>query len=301
MTADGAAPGDRASLLPPQGPAARRASRCTTTTATPRCSPTCRPATGRRAGGSSRRATRRSARRRGGHPRVLRQALDRRRIAIRQAQRRLQQQRRAERPPVHPDELHRQAARRDDAGPRAGPRPASVPVAAGRLLPVRHAADDGGDGQRLRRDADVPPLAGAVPGAADAAGHAVQQDRGRLRHGLPPGGADALRAGAAQGPPRAGRIDDGADQRTLDGGQPADARRGGAADGRLRLVVALHRPFHPLAVLLLRLRLRRTAGAGAGADVPAGGRGVRAASTWSCWRRAARTRRTCCWRGSAWT
>ena len=34
----------------------------------------------------------------------------------------LQQQRRAERPPVHPDELHRQAPRRDDAGPRAGPR-----------------------------------------------------------------------------------------------------------------------------------------------------------------------------------
>ena len=55
--------------------------------------------------------------------------LDRRRAAAGQARRRLQQQRRAERPPVHPDELHRQAARRDDAGPRAGPRPAPVPVA----------------------------------------------------------------------------------------------------------------------------------------------------------------------------
>ena len=144
---------------------------------------------------------------------------------------------RAQRPSVHPDELHRQAARRDDAGPRAGPRPAPVPVAAGRLPAVRHAVDHGGDGQRLRRDADLPAAAGAVPRAADPAGHAVQQDRGRLRHGLPPGGADALRAGPAPGPPRAGRADDRADQRAVAGRQPADARRRGAADRRLRLVV----------------------------------------------------------------
>src|SRR5438105_15288840 len=93
--------------------------------------------------------------------------------------------------------------------------------------------------------------------AAHAPGHAVQQDRGRLRHRLPPGGADALRAGAARRPPRPGGTDDGADQRTLVGGQPADARRRGEADGRLRLVVVVHRPLRPRAVLLLRLCLRR--------------------------------------------
>ena len=69
--------------------------------------------------------------------------------------------------PVHPDELHRQAARRDDAGPRTGPRSASVSVAAGRLSPVRHAADDRGDGQRLRRNADLPALAAnSIPSRA---------------------------------------------------------------------------------------------------------------------------------------
>ena len=93
---------------------------------------------------------------RGDRPRVLRQALDRRRAAAGQARRGLQQQRGPERPPVHPDELHRQAPRRDDAGPRAGPRPAPVPVARRRLPPVRHAADDRRDGQRLRRDAHLP-------------------------------------------------------------------------------------------------------------------------------------------------
>ena len=99
-------------------------------------------------------------------------------------------------------------------------------LAAGRLFPVRHALDDGRDGQRLRRDADLPPLAGAVPGAADAAGPAVQQDRGRLRHRLPPGGPDALRAGPAQGRAGAGRTDDGADQRLwLDANRPCTARR----------------------------------------------------------------------------
>ena len=121
-------------LLPPQGASCSAWSRSTTTTATPRSSPTCRRATGRRPGRSCRRATQAFSPQAGGdHPRVLRQALDRRRAAARQARRRLQQQRRAERPSVHPDELHRQAARRDDAGPRAGPRPAPVPVAAGRL------------------------------------------------------------------------------------------------------------------------------------------------------------------------
>ena len=47
------------------------------------------------------------------------------------------------------------------------------------------------------------PPAAALPGAAAAPGDAVRQDRGRLRHGLPPGRADALRAVAARAPARA--------------------------------------------------------------------------------------------------
>ena len=73
-----------------------------------------------------------------------------------------------------------------------------------------------------------------------------------------------------------GELSPTADQRALAGGEPADVRRRGADLGRLRLVVVVHRPLHPLAVLLLRLRLRRTAGAGAGAEVPRGGTDVRA-------------------------
>ena len=192
----------RAALLPPQGPAARPGPALRLRPLRPAVPRPCRRATGRRPGDivqESYEAFSPAGRRH--HPRVLRQALDRRRAAAGQARRRLQQQRRAQRPSLHPDELHRQAARRDDAGPRAGPRPAPVPVAAGRLLAVRHAADHGGDGQRLRRDADVPAAAADLPGAAHPPGPAVQQDRGRLRHGLPPGGADALRAVAAPGPP----------------------------------------------------------------------------------------------------
>src|SRR5439155_26992295 len=119
---------------------------------------------------------------------------------------------------------------------------------------------------RLRRDADVPAAAPNVPRPADSPGDAVQQDRERFRDGVPPGGADALRAAAAPGPPRAGRADYGADQRIVTGGEPADARRRRAADRRLRLVVDVHRALHPRAVLLLRLRVRRAAGAGAGAE-----------------------------------
>ena len=63
------------------------------------------------------------------HRRLLRAALDRRRAAPGQARRRLLRVDAAERASLHPDELHRQAARRDDAGARAGPRPAPVPVA----------------------------------------------------------------------------------------------------------------------------------------------------------------------------
>src|SRR5262249_1118312 len=74
----------------------------------------------------------------------------------------------------------------------------------------------------------------------------------------------------------AGRADDRTDQRAVAGGESTDARRRGEADRGLRLVVELHWPFHPRAVLLLRLRLRGAAGAGAVPEVQAGGTGSRA-------------------------
>ena len=103
------------------------------------------------------------------HSPVLRSLVDRRGIAPRQARRGVLGQHRAQRPSLHPDELHGQAARRDDAGPRTGPRIASVPVAQGRLFAVRHALDHGRDGERLRRDAHLPPVAATVsPSRASA-------------------------------------------------------------------------------------------------------------------------------------
>ena len=96
-------------------------------------------------------------------------------------------------------------ARRDDAGARARPRRAPVPGAPARPLRAGHAADHGRDGERVRRDAGVrPPAArGARPGGAPGA--AVREDRGRVRHRLPPGRADALRAAPARRAARRGR------------------------------------------------------------------------------------------------
>ena len=73
-----------AALLPAQGRSCWASRRCTTTTATRRCSPTCRSATGRRRGRSSSESYEAFSPKAGGdHPRVLRQALDRRRAARR--------------------------------------------------------------------------------------------------------------------------------------------------------------------------------------------------------------------------
>ena len=87
-------------------------------------------------------------------------------LRARQTRRRFQQQHRAQRSPLYPHEFHRQAARRDDAGPRAGPRFASISLARRRLLAMRYAVDYRGDGQRLRRDAHFPASARTLPRSA---------------------------------------------------------------------------------------------------------------------------------------
>ncbi len=166
-------------------------------------------------------------------------------------------------------------------------------------LAVRHAVDNGGDGERVRRDADLSPLAGALSRAEAAPGDAVRQDRGRVRHRLPPGGADAFRAIAAQARKEQGELSANGDQHAVDAGQPGDVRRRGRDDrglraggGRTSAISSARRST------AMRMRsancwcwrcIRSTA-----RTAP---RSCRA--TWSCWPRAASTRRTSCSRSSA--
>ena len=166
-----------------------------------------------------------------------------------------------------------------------------------RLPAVRHAADDGRDGQRLRRDADVPAAASrSTPTRARGWRMLCSKIEDGFATVFRQVVLTALRAVAAPGPPRAGRADHRADQRALAGRQPADARRRREADRRLRLVVALHRPLHP--------RRRSTATPTPSASCwcwrwcrSTSRRARRSCrSTWSCSPRAAPTRRTCCWR-----
>ena len=89
-------------------------------------------------------------------PPLLRRALDRRAGATRQGARRLRASDGAERPSLRAAQLSGQGARRDDACPRARPRrPPGARGAAGRADGA-DAADARRDGERLRRDADLP-------------------------------------------------------------------------------------------------------------------------------------------------
>ena len=67
------------------------------------------------------------------------------------------------------DELPGQAARRDDARPRTRPRRASGAGGQERRADGADAADAGGDGQRVRRDADLQAAAWARPRARNSA------------------------------------------------------------------------------------------------------------------------------------
>ncbi len=79
-------------------------------------------------------------------------------------------------------ELSRPHARRDDAGARARPRRAPGAGRRAGLPDGRHAADAGGNRQRVRRDADLPRPAGRRDRSAPPADHAGLQGRGHAEH-----------------------------------------------------------------------------------------------------------------------
>ena len=131
----------QARLLGPQRAAARQAR--------------ARGALGRRAGDGAR-GLRRLRAGHGGHRQaLLRRPLDRRAGARGQVARRLLASDGAVGAPLHPHELPGQAARRDDAGARAGPRRAPGAGGAARAAAGADAADAGRDRLRVRRDADL--------------------------------------------------------------------------------------------------------------------------------------------------
>ena len=117
---------------------------------------------------------------------VLRRRLDRRPGARGQGARRLLPSDRALGAPLHPDELSGQAARRDDAGARAGPWRA--PGAGGAAGPAAgaDAADAGRDRLGVRRDADLPGAARPPPTTHGEEGPAGPEGRGHDQHGRAP-------------------------------------------------------------------------------------------------------------------
>ena len=130
-------------------------------------------------------------------PALLRRALDRRAGPARQGAGRLRPSDGAERAPLRAPQLPGQGARRDDARPRARPRrPPGARRAAGRADGA-DAADAGRDGERLRRDADLPRAARRDDRPARAQGDARRQGRGHDQHGRPPDRLLQLRAEAA--------------------------------------------------------------------------------------------------------
>src|SRR5207302_886975 len=115
------------------------------------------------------------------------QALVRRRPGRAQARRSVLHGRHPALSPVRDAELHGKAERRADARPRARPRPprpARTPPDDLRLPP---AADAGGDGERVRRDAHLRPDHGRGDRPQDPALDALRPGRGSLRDSLPPG------------------------------------------------------------------------------------------------------------------
>ena len=123
----------------------------------------------------------------------------------RQARRRLLRPGRPGRLAVHPHELHRPHGRRDDAGPRAGPRHAlharrrraDGPVVRDRPRAGRGALD-------VRRADRLRPPDGGRDRPRHPPGPGVRARGGLVRHGLPPDRADALRAARLR-PARRGR------------------------------------------------------------------------------------------------
>ena len=100
---------------------------------------------------------------------VLHRSLDRCAGAARQGAGRVLASDHAVGAPLCADELPGQAARRDDARPRARPRRAPGAGGQERRADGADAADAGGNRQRVRRDADLQAAVGARPGAPSSA------------------------------------------------------------------------------------------------------------------------------------
>ncbi|CAA9529513.1 MAG: Oligoendopeptidase F, partial [uncultured Solirubrobacteraceae bacterium] len=189
-------------------------------------------------------------------PALLRRALDRRARAPGQARRRVLRVHGPERPPVRPAQLHLQAPRRPDARARARPRPARRAGPAPRGLRAAHAADAGGDRERVRRDARLPPPArgGRHPGEPPLA--AGREHRGIHRHGLPPDRHEPVRGARAHRAPDGGRAQRGPHRRAVGRLAVRAARGRRRGHGQLQAVVELRPALHRDPGVRLRLRLR---------------------------------------------